>query len=120
MNILKWTVSGLIAVAPLGLLTGCHEHRHEVVVHEERPVVVEREPAQVIVVPEPPPPIIVEKVPHGPRGQIWIAGHYDYYDHHYVWRPGHHEAPPHKGARWEPDRWDRTEHGYEHRAGHWK
>jgi hypothetical protein len=117
MNLLKWTVSGVIAVSPL-CLTGCHEHRQAVVVREQ-PVVVEQ-PAPVVIVAEPPPPIIVEKVPHGPHGQVWIVGHYEYVENHYVWRHGRYAPPPHKGAKWEADRWEHTDHGYEYHSGHWK
>ena len=130
---MKWfAMCGVVVVAAGAfVLFGCHEKK-VVVVRESPPdrvVVVQREPAPVVVeerppevvVEEPPPPVRVEVIPVRPSVDVvWIGGYWYWRDRHYVWYGGHWGRPPHHGAVWEHDRWERSGHGYHYRPGHWR
>ncbi len=120
-----WIIALAAATVGLIALTGCREHSRPVVIHEQNPVIVEREvaqpPSEVIIVQEPPPRVRVERMPPPPGPTyVWVPGFYVYEGRHYVWRSGRYEVPPRHGVTWERDRWDRTQHGYQYRPGHWR
>lgn len=64
----------------------------------------------------PPPPPVVEHPWAKPYPDaVWIPGHHEWRDGHWVWIGGYYAYPPHHGAHWEPARY----HDGRYYAGHW-
>lgn len=84
-----------------------------------------------VYLPAPPPPRY-EAVPRARRGQVWVAGHWEWRGRRHVWAPGHwvkarrgqHYRQPQwvqqKNGRWEMHngRWDRDGDGVPNRNDH--
>ena len=82
---------------------------------------------QPVYLPAPPPPRR-EALPRPRRGQVWVAGHWEWRGHRHVWapghwvkaRPGHHYRQPHWSqhhGHWQMQRggWDRDGDGVRNR-----
>jgi len=68
-----------------------------------------------------PPADQIEVVGVAPSGQhVWIAGHYSWDGHRYVWAGGHWEVRPRERARWVPGRWRRYHGRWYWTEGHWR
>jgi hypothetical protein len=84
-------------------------------------VVVENPPPDAVVVQQEPPQPIVEQPGLAPSPDaVWIGGIYVWDGARYVWQPGRWERPPHPGARYERDQWQRGPHGYFLVRGGWR
>ena len=114
-------VFAILVVAVVGT-SGCaasHHHPH----YRPPPakVVVAAPPAraQVIIVRQaPPPPKVVRTRPRKPVGHaVWIAGHWHWTGHRYVWRKGFWEVNP-KGS-WVSGHWEKRRGGWVWIPGHW-
>jgi hypothetical protein len=73
--------------------------------------------AQVIVRVAPPEPR-VEPMPPPRRGQVWVAGYWDWNGRRYVWRPGR-WMPARRGYHWREDRWVERNGGWVRERGGW-
>jgi hypothetical protein len=80
----------------------------------------QREPDYVIVR-EAPPPALRERRPAPPsREYLWIDGYWAWNGREYVWEPGRWAVPPRERAVWVAPRYEKDDHGYRYRPGHWK
>lgn len=140
MNTL-WKVAALTVVA--ASVAGCYTRTREVVreqpIVQQQPVaqeprIVERE--RVVVVQPPAAP--TEQIPPAPAptGYSWVAGHYEWQNDAWVWKPGYWmagslrplpsvvqetvpSAPPRPNARWVPGHWSLAGNDWIWVRGHW-
>ena len=75
-------------------------HGHVVVVQPGQPVYTQARP---VYLPAPPPPRR-EAVPRPRRGQVWVAGHWEWQGRRHVWAPGY---------------WIKARPGYQYRQPQW-
>ena len=79
------------------------------------------EPVAPVIVSQAPPPVMQEVVPVAPApGFVWIGGSWMVYRGQWVWVRGRWERPPHPGAHWEPQHWERHGAQFELRVGGWR
>ena len=83
-------------------------------------VAVEERPPRAVYVAGPPPHPLGDVRP-GPAtpGAAWIDGYWHWNGVHYVWIPGHWEAPP-PGLRWVPPSYQAEGGRWVYRAGRWE
>ena len=83
-------------------------------------VAVRERPARAVYVPGPPPKPLGD-VPSGPpsQGLVWIAGYWHWNGVHYVWIPGHWEAPPAAGSAWVPPSYGKADGRHVYETGRW-
>ncbi len=82
--------------------------------------VVAAPPSETVYVSEAPPAPPVEVIPVAPdHFHVWIAGHYEWTHHGYIWRGGHWERPPRHGQHWAPARWEFRGGRYIYIEGRW-
>lgn len=79
-------------------------------------------PAGVVYITTAPPPVRTVIIPPRPTSlSVWISGYWNWSGTDYVWTDGYWDrSPPHAGARWVPDRWVKTGHGWYREPGRWK
>ena len=72
------------------------------------------------VAPAPPAPYggVVGYAP-GP-GYVWVDGFWDLRGGRWAWVNGRWDRPPHRGAHWDRDRWERHGNGWRYHRGHWR
>ncbi|MGN6107323.1 MAG: hypothetical protein ACTHU0_19600 [Kofleriaceae bacterium] len=68
--------------------------------------------------PTQPPPTPPKETWKPRRGQVWVAGQYEWRNGKWTWKPGHYEARK-KNKRWQEGKWDRQGDRYVWVPGGW-
>lgn len=90
------------------LLTGCASHHSEMVLTREPVTTTTR---TVTVTEEPPAPRTEVEGTAPSEADVWIRGHWDFINNHWIWAPGHWESRPRANAVWIPGHWDKNPEG---------
>jgi hypothetical protein len=103
------------------ILSGCAPHDHQTMVMTTEPVTTTTT-RTVVVRQEPPAPRMEVEGTAPSEADVWVPGHWDYSDNHWVWAPGHWEQRPRVNAVWVPGHWDKnpTEKGWVWTPGYWE
>ena len=67
--------------------------------------------------PAPPPPRY-ESMPRARRGQVWVAGHWEWRGRRHVWAPGH-WVQARRGHHYRQPQWEQNNGHWEMRSGRW-
>ena len=65
-----------------------------------------------------PPAPVYEAVPLAQPGRVWVAGHYEWHGHRYVWRPGY-WVVARAGYEWRPAQWVQAGSRWSYEPGTW-
>ena len=70
--------------------------------------------------PQSPPPIREETRWESPHSTaVWIPGHHEWNDQHYIWVSGYYTYPPLGNSRWVEPSYPHQKDGYYYRPGYW-
>lgn len=106
-----------IALLSLLALTPAQAAPHATIViqtGQPAPVYTQNQP---VYLPAPPPPRY-EAVPRARRGQVWVAGHWEWRGKRHVWAPGH-WIKARKGHNYRQPQWQQNNGHWQMHGGGW-